>query len=277
MNLTNRRELRGTLPRVATKTPSFRLFAYGATDVGCRREANEDSFLLMPKNSLFIVADGMGGHAGGQVASKLTVQIVGQALVRRLVEAEKLARLEKTEVIISDVLRDGISDACAEVYDYAADHPALTGMGSTVTVLLIYKDLAWIGQVGDSRAYLIRNYHIHQVTEDHSLVQEQVSAGLITPEQAKMSAMRNIITRSIGFEREVKVDTLCVPLSVGDRFILCSDGLIGHVEDFEICDHVLDCKPHSVPRKLIALANQRGGEDNTTVVLVGSQSRRGRS
>ncbi len=277
MNQTNRHELRGTLPRLTTRTPDFRLFSHGLTDVGCRREANEDSFLIMPKNALFIVADGMGGHAGGQVASKLTIKNVAQQVLKRLSEAEKQARATNTNVIVSDVLREGISDACAMVFDYATEHPALTGMGSTVTALLIYKDLAWIGQVGDSRAYLIRDNLIHQVTEDHSLVQEQVAAGLITPEQAKMSAMRNIITRSIGFEREVKVDTLCVPLCPGDRFILCSDGLTGHVEDLEICDTVLDFEPPSVPRHLIRMANERGGDDNCTVVMVGVQTRRGRA
>jgi protein phosphatase len=149
-------------------------------------------------------------------------------------------------------------------------------MGSTVTVMMVYGGLAYFGHVGDSRAYLIRNGEIHQLTEDHSLVQEQVAAGLITPEQARVSVMRNIITRSIGFEREVKVDTGAVPAMPGDVFVLCSDGLTGHVEDHEILEVVTQTDRRRAPRELIELANQRGGEDNSTVVVATVLGRRGR-
>ncbi len=272
---TNRKELRGRFPHTRTHSPAFRVCAYGNSDVGLRREANEDSFLLLPKNALFIVADGMGGHAGGQVASKLTVQTVGLALVRRLAEAEAETKNEGTPLNIAKILSDAISEACAAVYDYAREYPALTGMGSTVSVLLVYGAMAWIGHGGDSRAYLMRNGRIYQVTEDHSLVQEQVSAGLITPSQAKVSTMRNIITRSIGFEREVRVDTGALPLQEGDRFLLCSDGLTGHIEDEEILEMVEHTRLRTAPDALIALANERGGDDNTTVVIakIGSKKR----
>ncbi len=276
MNKTNRREIRGRLPETPTARPDFRVTAIGGTDVGRRREVNEDSFLLLPKNSLFVVADGMGGHAGGQVASKLTVRTVGEALVRRLAAAEQEARERKTRVVIPQVLEDAVREACALVFDTARQHPELHGMGSTVTVFLAYGSIAYIAHVGDSRGYLVRDHQIHQLTEDHSLVQEQVAAGLITPEQARVSPVRNIITRSIGFEREVKVDVGAAPMQRGDQFILCSDGLTGHVDDDEILALALGTPPRTTPKQLIDLANSRGGEDNTTVVIATVQGGRGR-
>ncbi len=276
MNKTNRRELRGRMPRLETAQPEFRLMAHGGTDVGLRREVNEDSFLMLPKNGLWMVADGMGGHAGGQVASKLTVQTAGTSLVRRLHAAEQDARAQDARVNVPRIMDDAVREACSTVFDTARVQPELTGMGSTVTVMMVYGSVGYFGHVGDSRAYLVRDGAIHQVTEDHSLVQEQVAAGLITPEQAKVSVMRNIITRSIGFERDVKVDTSALPLRRGDRFVLCSDGLTGHVEDDEIRDIVQHNDCRRAPRLLIDLANSRGGEDNCTVVLVSVQGRRGR-
>lgn len=275
MSKTNRRELRGRLPRLQTVMPDFKVTGQGATDVGLRREANEDSYLMMPRNALWIVADGMGGHAGGQVASRLTVETVGASLVRRLAAAERKVNGHGERVNVPKVLDEAVREACAKVFDTAREHPELTGMGSTVTVMLVYGSVAYFAHVGDSRAYLIRGTQVHQVTEDHSLVQEQVAAGLITPEQAKVSVMRNIITRSIGFERDVKVDTGAVPLKVDDRFVLCSDGLTGHVEDHEILDCVLSTDRRRVPRLLIDKANSRGGDDNCTVIVATVLGRRG--
>lgn len=280
MTKTNRGELRGRLPKVRTRAPDFDLSAHGETDVGLRREANEDSFLLLPKNALWIVADGMGGHAGGQEASKITVQTCGEAIVRRLAEAEAEAADSDELVNVAVVLDAAVREACAQVFDTARQRPELTGMGSTVTLMLIYGSFAWFAHVGDSRAYLIRNGEIHQVTEDHSLVQEQVTAGLITPEQARVSMMRNIITRSIGFERDVKVDVAALPIQRGDCFVLCSDGLTGHVEDPAILAVVSSAKRRAVARTLVDMANAGGGEDNSTVVVVTvdrKRRRRGKS
>jgi protein phosphatase len=168
-----------------------------------------------------------------------------------------------------------VREACALVFNTAHQNPALLNMGSTVTLMLVYGSVGYFAHVGDSRAYLVRDGQIHQVTEDHSLVQEQVSQGLMTPEQAKVSMIRNIITRSIGYERDVMVDTGAVPLRKGDTFILCSDGLTGHVDDPEILDIVQKNVLGAVPRTLIALANSRGGDDNSTVVTVHVRSGRG--
>jgi protein phosphatase len=275
MTKTNRPQLRRRTPFVQTRLPDFKVTGHGATDVGLRREVNEDSFLMLPRNGIWIVADGMGGHAGGQVASTLTVETVGRALVRRLAEAERAARKAGTRVNVPLLMEQSVREACNGVFDEAQRRPELTGMGSTVTVMMVYGALAYFGHVGDSRAYLVRDREIHQLTEDHSLVQEQVAAGLITPEQARVSVMRNIITRSIGFEREVKVDTGAVPVAPGDAFVLCSDGLTGHVEDHEILDVVANFDRRRAPRMLIDLANERGGEDNSTVIVASVVGRRG--
>jgi protein phosphatase len=275
MSNTNRRELKRRMPDIALRQPDFKVTGHGQTDVGMRREVNEDSFMILSSQNIFIVADGMGGHAGGQYASTITVDTVGRALARRLSAAEQKAG-PGGSVNIAAVMEEAIREACAQVFDTARERPELTGMGSTVTAMLVYGDKAWFGHVGDSRAYLVRAGKIHQVTEDHSLVQEQVAAGLITAEQAKVSVMRNIITRSIGFERDVKVDVGAVPLERGDKFVLCSDGLTGHVEDDEILQLVETNDRRRVPGILFRLANERGGEDNSSVILATVIGRRGR-
>jgi serine/threonine protein phosphatase PrpC len=275
MSNTNRRELKRRMPDTLLRQPDFKVTGHGQTDVGMRREVNEDSFMILSAQNIWIVADGMGGHAGGQYASTITVDTVGRALVRRLAQAEQKAGAGG-EINVAAVVEEAVREACAAVFDTARERPELTGMGSTVTAMLVYGDKAWFGHVGDSRAYLIRDGVIHQVTEDHSLVQEQVAAGLITAEQAKVSVMRNIITRSIGFERDVKVDVGAVPLKRGDQFVLCSDGLTGHVDDEEILQIVSAEDRRRSPSVLIRLANERGGEDNSTVVLATVIGRRGR-
>jgi PPM family protein phosphatase len=275
MSRTNRSEIRTRIPRIATQQPDFRVVGHGASDVGRRREVNEDSYLILPKNHIWVVADGMGGHAGGQVASTLTVEMVARSLIRRLSEAEEVYRTDETAADMPALITAAIKESCAAVFDSALHQPHLRGMGSTVTAMLVTGSVAWFGHVGDSRAYLVRDGKIHQVTEDHTWVQEQVSAGLITEEQARNSMIRNIITRSIGFERDVRVDVGAVPLVRGDQFLLCSDGLTGHVEDDELLEMIELNHRRSVPAQLIDLANSRGGEDNTTVILTTVVSRRG--
>ncbi|MFN3200190.1 MAG: Stp1/IreP family PP2C-type Ser/Thr phosphatase [Bradymonadia bacterium] len=272
MNKTNRPEIWAFTPSIKTRRPALRVSGHGLTDVGQRREANEDSFLVLPRNHLWVVADGMGGHAGGQVASRLTVQEVGRSIVQRLTTAERSSGVGPINV--PGIIEGAVLDACALVFDTARAYPELAGMGSTCTMMLLYGSIFYFGHVGDSRAYLIRNGEIHQVTEDHSLVQEQVAAGLITAEQARHSMMRNIITRSIGFEREVKVDVGAVPAEPGDIFLMCSDGLTGEIEDAELLDAVLNLGPRQAGRALIDLANARGGDDNSTVILTEVHARR---
>lgn len=236
----------------------WRVYAFGISDVGRKRERNEDSYLTSLQLGLFIVADGMGGHAGGQVASRLTVDTVNEFTQEHLNHISDPTQL----------LGDALKQACHDVHDKSQREPALNGMGTTATALLIHRDNAFVGHVGDSRAYLIRNGHILQLSEDHSLVHEQMKAGLLTEEQARKSRYRNIITRSIGFERNVNVDTVSVTLQNGDTFLLCTDGLTTLIADQEICD-LISCQAlHQVPQMLVDLANHRGGDDNITVIVV---------
>jgi protein phosphatase len=162
--------------------------------------------------------------------------------------------------------------ACSTIYRHAQDDPELSGMGTTCTALLVRADRAFIAHVGDSRCYLQRGDKIIQITDDHSLVNEQIKAGLITREQARASRLKNIITRSVGFEKDVAVDTFALPMTVGDRILMCSDGLANFVDDTEIGLALATLSLDEVPRKMVDLANERGGDDNITVVCVAAES-----
>jgi protein phosphatase len=154
------------------------------------------------------------------------------------------------------------------VYRTSKLNPELQGMGTTCVSLLIRGGHALVGHVGDSRVYMVRGGEVAQLTEDHSLVNEQVRAGLITAEEAKVSRLKNIITRSVGFEEDVLVDVLGVETRVGDKFLMCSDGLSNLVDNAEIGEHLVKYKLDEVPTRLIELGNERGGDDNITVVAV---------
>jgi protein phosphatase len=235
-----------------------------------RRDHNEDSLLVNDDQFLYVVADGMGGHAGGEMASKLavaTIDTVVQEQMEKVVNGKAYkGPIEQHPALM--VLPTAVKRACAAIFHKAQEHPELQGMGTTVTVVTFIDSYAFFAHVGDSRAYLIREGHIEQLSEDHSLVNEQLKAGLITPEQARLSRFKNIITRSVGFEEDVAVDTMVVPTLEGDMYVLCSDGLANLATQEEIRDTIYDNFLRDGPRKLIDLANDRGGDDNITVVVV---------
>jgi protein phosphatase len=167
-----------------------------------------------------------------------------------------------------DRLREAVEAACARIFQEAQANPPLLGMGTTVTSALVLGRHIYLGHVGDSRCYLVRRGRIFQISEDHSLVNEQLKAGAMTPDEARHSRFRNIITRSVGFEEEVLVDLVGIEAEDGDQLILCCDGLTNLVEDDEILE-VVDRTPLAdVPKRLIAIANDRGGDDNITVIAV---------
>jgi len=213
----------------------------------------------------------MGGHAGGETASRLAVQTVEKELISaRLRTDDPFASNEgydKTPLAVA--LQQAIEGACSVVYRTSRSQPELGGMGTTCIALLLHGDVAVVGHVGDSRAYLVREGGILQLTEDHSLVNEQVRAGLLTPDEAKHSRLRNIITRSVGFEEDVLVDVIGFETRPGDRFLLCSDGLSNLVSMEEIrVTLASERDPADVCKSLVGLANERGGDDNITVVAV---------
>lgn len=235
-----------------------------------KRDHNEDSFLADDELGLYVVCDGMGGHAGGETASRLTVEAIERALrgARQGPDNPFSSTAPLGETPLADALREAIEAASAEVFRKSREDPELTGMGTTCTALLLHEAFALVGHVGDSRAYLVRDGVIVQLSDDHSLVNEQVRAGLLTPDEAKHSRLKNIITRSVGFEAEVRVDLVGLETSPGDKLLLCSDGLSNLVENEEIRDALVKRPLGEVPRALVDLANERGGDDNITVIAV---------
>ncbi len=235
-----------------------------------KRDHNEDSYLVNEGLGLFVVADGMGGHAGGETASKLAVAAIERELKGAAEQPENpfTSAAPLRETPLADALREAVEGACADVFHAAKATPALDGMGTTVVALLIFDQGAIVGHVGDSRVYLVRAERVLQLTEDHSLVNEQVQAGLLTPEQARVSRYKNIITRSVGFEEDVLVDVMGVATETGDTLVLCSDGLANLVEPDEIGETVRTAAIGEVAQRLVDLANARGGDDNVTVIAV---------
>ena len=262
--------MRLTSPAVS-KTAGARLKAMsaGLTDVGRKRNHNEDSYLIDEELQLYVVADGMGGHAGGGTASRIAVETIDQQMrgAKKAPEDPFGPETPLQDSPLPEFLRTAVEKACAAIFKTAQEDPRLAGMGTTVITLCIKGENALFAHVGDSRAYLVRGDLIQQVSEDHSLVNEQIKAGMITPEEAKHSRYKNIITRSVGFEEEVQVDVMGLVALPGDFFVLCSDGLANLVEDHEIREIVSNHSLKDAPKKLVELANERGGDDNITVIV----------
>ena len=237
------------------------------SDVGRKRTHNEDSCvlcvpddrnLLLERGTLVVVADGMGGVSGGRFASKLAVQT--------LVETYYIER----EPGVPVRLRQGVLQANRSIYEEAESRPEYHGMGTTVSAVVVIGDRAYIAHVGDSRVYLYRNgAAIMQITEDHSLVAEQVREGVLTEEQARSHSLRNLITRAVGTKESVKVDLFSVRVREGDRLMICSDGLTGPVDPEGIAECMQGPKLQGVARSLVGRALEGGGPDNITVALVG--------
>lgn len=244
--------------------------AEGKTDTGKVRATNQDSFLINSKDKLFIVADGMGGHAGGEIASKLCIEKVSAYLSdKEDIWTEDYKNRDIQNKIMS-TLSGAVNFASAKIYEYALEDPTLRGMGTTATVVKIIDDTAFCAHVGDSRLYLIRSNFLYQITNDHSLVSEQVRAGIISQEEAQQHHLKNVITRSVGYQQEEDVDTMSIELKESDYLVICSDGLHGKVDDKEISNIIAKGELNSV-NQLITLANERGGEDNITVIVVNVQ------
>jgi PPM family protein phosphatase len=247
----------------------FKVYSWGSTDVGMKRDHNEDSYFLAPDLSLMVVADGMGGHAGGEMASGIAVRTVEGTVrgKRELIDPRTVHDGDIQRSPVARLLADSVQAACKAVFDKSQEVPDLHGMGTTTTTILFHDKHAFVAHVGDSRCYLVRNGKILQLSEDHSLVNEQLKAGLINEAQARNSKFKNIITRSVGFDSKVEVDMTAVEVKAGDAYLMCSDGLSNLISDPEICDIVSDNFLHRVPEILIDMANGRGGDDNCTVVI----------
>lgn len=242
----------------------MKLHSFGLSDVGMRREKNEDSFLLNDEFQLYVVADGMGGHQGGEHASKLAVTTVESEIV----EFAKNANPAVNQQDYRNQLKHAIQMASQRIFENALQDAKLKGMGTTSVVLLARSNKIYLANVGDSRGYLFRKGKLKQITEDHSLVQEQIKAGMITPKDAREHRLRNIITRSVGFQEDVDIDVDVRVARVGDKYLLCTDGLTNMVLDDEMGQVLSEETTEEACRKLIDLANARGGDDNITAVII---------
>lgn len=301
----------------------MRLWAWGQSDPGRKRERNEDSYLVDPETGVLAVADGMGGHQGGATASRMAVEYLGRELAQArgdfeaafrdqvLTSARRTEEMEAVDVPDSGaaptmprdlyrpvartplvaptpltglevtpapgtmeafspalgMMRDVVRRASSAIFEAAWAKPELRGMGTTLTAALIHGGRAHLVHAGDSRCYMFRDGQLRQLSEDHSWIAEQLRTGSISEAEAKNSKFRHVITKSIGFERDIEADVKSVPVSAGDCFLLCSDGMSNYVEHGELERIVAMTWYRKLPETLIDLANSRGGDDNITVVV----------
>lgn len=244
--------------------------AFGLTDVGRKRKHNEDAFALDLNDGLFIVADGMGGHAAGEVAARITVETIGEfiAATRQKEEATWPFKYNHSLQFNSNRLSIAIEKANERVMAAVAAQPWLKGMGTTVVAGLVNEEILSLAHVGDSRAYRYRDGKLSRLTDDHSWVHEQVAAGILTEDEAKSHPLKNVVTRALGGGPSVSPDLQELTFSARDRFLFCSDGLttmLGDEEIEKIAGEYED--PQELCRALVDLANEKGGVDNITVVV----------
>jgi serine/threonine protein phosphatase PrpC len=246
---------------------------WAATDVGKVRDHNEDNFLVDKKLSLFIVADGMGGHAAGEVASAIAVRTAHEELKKEkeLIDDYTAGSAGAAKVTPKDIvtlLEHAVQCACSKIHEEAMADAAKRGMGTTFSALLVLGNKGFIAHVGDSRIYLMRGGRVQQVTEDHTVFNELIKRGKLSKEQIEKVAQKNAITRAVGVYERVDVDTLAIEVLPGDMFVLASDGLTGYLNSPEELREHLGKEGDAAVKSLVTLANERGGKDNITTIIV---------
>jgi PPM family protein phosphatase len=250
---------------------AVQIVSSGLSDVGRVRTNNEDSFRIVEALNLFILSDGMGGEAHGEVASAMAVDVINKYCESDKEDSGATVLDEAPSSISSRTrrLKSAVAQANFQIFQAAQKNPEQRGMGATITALWLKDTLLSIAHVGDSRAYLLRNGNLQQLTNDHSLVAEQVRRGLITPQQAEESEMQSVLLRALGAHPEVEIDTDEVEIIPRDVLLLCSDGLTRMVTEPEIAGALqAEMVPSAAAERLIALANENGGIDNVTVIVV---------
>ena len=249
----------------------MQIVSSGLSDVGRVRTNNEDSFRIVEALKLFILSDGMGGEAHGEVASAMAVDVINKYCESEKEDSGATVLNEVPSNISSQTrrLKQAVAQANFQIFQSAQKNPEQRGMGATITALWLKETLLSIAHVGDSRAYLLRNGNLQQLTNDHSLVAEQVRRGLITPQQAEESEMQSVLLRALGAHPEVEIDVDEVEIVPRDVLLLCSDGLTRMVTEPEIAGALqAETVPSTAAERLIALANENGGIDNVTVIVV---------
>jgi protein phosphatase len=248
------------------------------SDVGRKRQINEDAYFRDDAKGFYVVADGVGGHNKGEIASReavdqLTSWVYGAAkdldrLVERVLNGDAECVWE-----IRRLLESGVKSACYMVFGMAELDPEKKGMSTTLSALLICAGYAFAVHVGDSRVYRVRKESVLQITEDHTLINYKVKHGMMTKAEAEKASGKNVITRAVGHKDYVQVDTADIDIAPGDRFLLCSDGLHGYFEtDREVAELCADGELEECAEAAVALANQRGGKDNITAVVIEVQA-----
>lgn len=251
-----------------SEVSGLKLSVWCQTDVGLRRENNQDFFLFDETLGLYVVADGMGGHRGGEVASRMAAEVVLE-VVRKALQDGGSRRINPRLA-----LSNAYEEASRRIYDSSQEpNSDLHGMGTTVVAALYFEDTVYIANVGDSRAYLYSGGQLWQLTEDHSLMNEQLRAGLITEKDVDGFTGRNVITRSVGFEREVQVDLIERQMRPGEMLLMCSDGLSGLVTDEKIAEICAQHRASEIVSVCINEAKKNGGDDNVTVMVICAEQR----
>jgi protein phosphatase len=247
----------------------------GKSDLGLVRKNNEDCYFTGPEIGLFLVADGMGGHKSGEVASRLACDIISNNIKHKYLDAKAKTIYGEANPSISDDsnnLLSAIRMANRMIYEAGANNAQNNGMGTTLVAVLIREKSYTIAWVGDSRIYLVRHGRLQQLTTDHSLVQEQLNKGLISSDQAETSEFKNVLTRALGTSEEVAVDIAETNSFAGDYLLLCSDGLTRMVPDQLILETIKKHEqPEAICDELINLANKAGGRDNITAVIINNK------
>jgi len=251
----------------------MRIVSNGLSDIGVKRERNEDSMGCHDDLGLYVVADGMGGHAAGEIASQTAVTTVADA-VRRVLEAkERSGGADEDDPDTDryvDLLELSVQEANCAICELSQENVHYTGMGTTLSGMLVRNGKAAIAHVGDSRIYRLREGRFEILTSDHSWVNEQLKRNIITPVEAKTHRWRNVITRALGNRPDLEVDTDEIELQVGDCYLLCSDGLTGMVEEEELAQVLSDMgeELQAACRDLVERANKAGGNDNVTLIIL---------
>ncbi len=246
----------------------MRYTAAGKSDVGQKRDNNEDSYLVDPVLGLYMVCDGMGGHQAGEVASAAAIEAVARTLEEHHKNFADLAKTKEGQAELLAAVEKAVDDAGKTIFERAKANSAQKGMGTTLTLLLTLGNKAIVAHVGDSRLYLIRSGEVHQLSTDHTFVNALVASGTLSPEEAKTHPYSSVLTRCLGIQETVMVDTLMFDVVSGDTFVLCSDGFSGCLETPDELLMMLDGNVTELPTTLVDLANVRGGSDNITAVVV---------
>lgn len=234
------------------------------TDKGMVRDTNQDAYAVgeLPGEVAWaVVCDGMGGAAGGNIASALAVKVISEKI-------NNSYNAQMKDISIKNMLHSALVAANLEVFDMSLERPELRGMGTTVVCAIVKEGQAYIMHAGDSRAYIVSDNGLKQITMDHSMVQDLVNKGKITEEEAAVHPNKNIITRALGVEKTIEIDFRQVDLDRGNTLIICTDGLSNYVSSQEICEEIKDSKYYAFADRLVKKANANGGGDNITVVAI---------